>query len=240
MRFALSNFLPTLKYLCVRGRYSSNLEEILEGYGFIRDLDASFKMSLKSSSSHRRKRVTTYVKRSDGKIPLPDLNLIPAPKERVSVVVGLFPVAEINEEADLMVKSQFYRAQVADYYFSKVLYVSSSLQHNSTLQYHPHTYFLPRDFDYTNPIFKALTNYEIDCIETDFATEEYFMEFYAKIGLCMMIGGRVIYLKSSNSLSLTRSFESELIANYSISVSPVESASQYYARIIQSESALRE
>lgn len=240
VRFVLANFLPTLKYLCVRGRYPRYLEEILEGYGFLRDCNSSFMMTLKSSSTHRRKRVTTYVKKNDGVIPLPDLNRIPIPKERVTVVVGLYRVLEINEETDSTTRSKYFRTQIADYHFHKVMYVASQQHHNSTLLYHPHSFFLARDFDYTHPIFNALRNFEIDCIETDFEDEDYFMEFYSRLAMCMMDGGRVIYLKSSKSINVTLKFASELMVNYSVTISSVGSASQYYVGMVQSESSLRE
>jgi hypothetical protein len=228
----------------VRGRLSPELETILRGYGFIRDEEATFMMSLRSSSSHRRKRTSTYLKKREPLSPLPSLTLIASPKERLSLVVGLSRLLEVNSATEPLELANFYRSQVADYYLRKAVLLSDSAR-NPNKSYHSHSLFLPSgalSSSSDHPLFALLSVFEIESIEMDFEANEDQLPVDLLPCLSPFIanGGKVVSLKSASALAKTVRLESELATQFRVEVTPIAQASPYYSGLMQSEPTLKE
>jgi hypothetical protein len=226
----------------VRGKLSDELETILLGYGFALDEEAAFMMTLKSSTSHRRKRTSTYVKRSEPLSPLPSLALITAPKETLSIVLGLSRVLEINPATKPRDLALYHRAQVADYYFGKAVLLS--LTEEVSGPHHPHSFFLPNGaLPASDPaLFGLLSVFEIELVEMDFEADldQLPVELVPGLSPFMARTGRVVFLKSAAALSRTLNLQDQLVAQFSVDVFPIAEASPYYSGLLHSEPTLKE
>jgi hypothetical protein len=249
VRFALSNFSASLRFLCVRGRYSEHLERILEGYGFLLDPTCSFMMSLKASATHRRKRVSTYVKQAPPSSPLPDLSLIAPPRQRVTLIAGLYRTSDLPGPADRRDRENYLRALVADYCFDKVLCLSFQQLgrgRGTRTAFHPHSLFLPSELCETlpePPLLRTLRSFAIELLETDLLSPDCCSSCLSLLLLLapsFATGGRAVFLKSEAAVTRTLSSADQLSLSFQISVSAISSASPFYAALLQSESALRE